>query len=90
MMHRRRLRIGVRGGPTGSRRRGGDAGWCRPSGRLKGTLGFYELYLRLGAVFVWCQDAAGDARASSRINRSARRAVPERAARACVRCLRAT
>jgi hypothetical protein len=54
-----------------------------------GTNGFYERYLRLGAVFVWCEDAAGDARASSWINRSARMAVPVRAVRACLRCLRA-
>lgn len=54
-----------------------------------GTRGVYERYLRLGAVVVWCELAAGDARASLWSNRSARIAVPERAARACVLCLRA-
>jgi hypothetical protein len=55
-----------------------------------GTRGFYERYLRLGAVLVWCEGAAGDARATLWINRSARIALPERAARACVLCLRAS
>jgi hypothetical protein len=55
---------------------------------LDGTRGFYERYLRLGAVFVWCEDAAGDARATLWTNRSARIALPERASRACLRCLR--
>jgi hypothetical protein len=54
-----------------------------------GTRGFYERYLRLGAVLVWCESATGDARASLWINRSARIAVPERAAKACTDCLRA-
>jgi hypothetical protein len=53
-----------------------------------GTRGFYERYLRLGAVLVWCEGAAGDARATLWTNRSARIAVPERAARACLACLR--
>ena len=55
---------------------------------LDGTRGFYERYLRLGAVVVWCEAAAGDARAKPWINRSARIALPERAVQACVRCLR--
>lgn len=54
-----------------------------------GTRGFYERFLRLGAVAVWCEGAVGDARAALWTNRSARIAVPERAARACVLCLRA-
>jgi hypothetical protein len=54
-----------------------------------GTRGFYERYLRLGAVLVWCEGAAGDARAALWLNRSARIALPERAARACLLCLRA-
>ena len=54
-----------------------------------GTRGFYERYLRLGAVFVWCERAAGDARAALWVNRSARIALPERAAQACLLCLRA-
>lgn len=55
---------------------------------FEGTHGFYERYLRLSAVFVWCEDAAGDARASLWTNGSARISLPERAARACLRCLR--
>jgi hypothetical protein len=54
-----------------------------------GTRGFYQRYLRLGAVLVWCEGAAGEARAARWTNRSARIALPERAARACLACLRA-
>ena len=54
-----------------------------------GTRGFNQRYLRLGAVLVWCEGAAGDARASSWTNRAARIPIPERAARACLACLRA-
>lgn len=53
-----------------------------------GARGFYERYLRLGAVLVWCETAAGDGRAASWTNRSARIALPGRALRACVACLR--
>jgi len=56
---------------------------------FEGTRGFYERYLRLGAVLVWCETAIGDARALLWTNRSARIALPERAARACLLCLRA-
>ena len=56
---------------------------------LKGTKGFYERFLRLGSVLVWCETATADARASAWTNRSARIAVPERAARACLLALRA-
>jgi hypothetical protein len=52
-----------------------------------GTRGFYERYLRLGAVLVWCEGATGDAQAALWRNRSARIAVPERAVRACELCL---
>ncbi len=55
---------------------------------FEGTRGFYERYLRLGAVFVWCEDAAGDARADQWTNRSARIVLPDRAVRACLRSLR--
>lgn len=55
---------------------------------LEGTRGFYERYLRLGAVFVAAEAASSDARATLWFNRSARIAMPEPAARACLRCLR--
>ena len=54
-----------------------------------GTRGFYERYLRLSAVFVSAEAAVGDARATLWVNRSARIAMPEPAARACLDCLRA-
>jgi len=53
-----------------------------------GTRGFYQRYLRLGAVLVWCESATGGARASLWTNASARIPVPERAARACLLRLR--
>ena len=56
---------------------------------FKGTREFYERYLRLGGVLVWSEAAVGDARAATWENRSARIALPERAVRACVLCLRA-
>jgi hypothetical protein len=56
--------------------------------RLEDSRGFYERFLRLGAVLVWCETAAGDARASLWINRSARITLPEKAIRAGVQCLR--
>jgi hypothetical protein len=56
---------------------------------LGGSRGFYERFLRLGGVLVWCEAAAGDARANLWINRTARIALPERAIRASVQCLRA-
>ena len=56
---------------------------------LEGTRSFYDRFLRLGGVLVWCETAAGDARTSLWINRSARIALPERAIRAGVECLRA-
>lgn len=54
-----------------------------------GTRGFYERYLRLGVVLVWCEGAAGEGRAVKWSNRSARIRLPERAARACLLCLQA-
>ena len=56
---------------------------------FEGTRGFYERFLRLGAVLVSCDGAAGDARATLWINRSARIALPDRVGRACLVCLRA-
>jgi hypothetical protein len=55
----------------------------------EGTRQFYERFLRLGAVLVWCEGASDDGRATLWINRSARIAVPERALRACLVALRA-
>lgn len=52
-----------------------------------GTRGFYRRYLRLGAVFVWREDASVGGRVTTWTNASARIALPERAARACVACL---
>jgi hypothetical protein len=53
-----------------------------------GTRAFYERFLRLGAVLGWCEGAAGDARASLWVNRSARIPLPDRALRACLTSLR--
>lgn len=53
-----------------------------------GTKGFYDRYLRLGAVFVWSEAASADDRAATWVNRSARIPLPERAVRACLACLR--
>jgi hypothetical protein len=50
--------------------------------------GFYDRYLRLSGVIVWAETAEGDARAALWADPSARFAVPERAARACLACLR--
>jgi hypothetical protein len=59
------------------------------SGRgFDGARGFYERYLRLSAVFVSAEGADGHARATIWVNRSARIAMPEPAARASLRCLR--
>ena len=56
--------------------------------RLDGTRDFYERYLRLGAVFASAEDADGDARATLWFNRSARIAMPDPAAQACLGRLR--
>ena len=56
---------------------------------FEGSRGFYDRYLRLGAVIAWCEGAAGDDRAALWTNPSARIVLPERAALACVACLRA-
>jgi len=54
-----------------------------------GSRAFYERFLRLGAVMLWCEEASADSRAALWVNRSARIAVPERAVRACVICFQA-
>lgn len=56
---------------------------------VDGTRAFYERFLRLGGVIVWCEAAPADGRASSWTNGSARIAVPEGATRAVLACLRA-
>jgi hypothetical protein len=48
---------------------------------------FYARFLRLSAVIVWCEGAAGAAQATLWTNPSARIAVPARAIRACVASL---
>jgi hypothetical protein len=53
-----------------------------------GSRAFYERYLRLGAVFASSEDASGEDRATVWFNRSARIAMPDPAARACLLCLR--
>jgi hypothetical protein len=55
---------------------------------IDGGREFYERYLRLSAVFVSAEDAGRNARATLWFNRSARIAMPESAARACLTCLR--
>jgi hypothetical protein len=54
-----------------------------------GTRGFYERYLRLGAVFIWAEEAALEARATLWVNPSARIPVWEHAGRAALACLSA-
>jgi hypothetical protein len=56
---------------------------------LEGTRVFYERFLRLGGVFVWCDTASGNERAARWSNPSARLALPERAANVCLTLLRA-
>ena len=56
---------------------------------VDGTRGFYERFLRLGGIFVWCEGAAGDQRAALWPNPSARISLSDRAARACLLSLRA-
>lgn len=66
----------------------GDDAFFRSRG-LDGTRGFHARYLRLGAIVAWADEGAADARAVLWANRSARIAVPERAGRALLACLRA-
>ena len=54
---------------------------------FEGRREFYDRYLRLGGVFVWCDGTLGDERGALWINRSARIPLPPSAARACLRCL---
>ena len=54
-----------------------------------GTRAFYERFLRLGAVLIWCESNDGEARAAAWVNRSARIAVDDRGLGACLASLRA-
>ncbi len=56
---------------------------------FEGTRDFYDRYLRLGGVLVWCDGAVGDERGALWVNPSARIPLPSPAAGACLRCLRA-
>ncbi|MFL5640739.1 MAG: hypothetical protein ACJ771_00175 [Chloroflexota bacterium] len=55
-----------------------------------GSRGFYDRFLRLSAVLIWCERATGEERASLWGNRSARIALPDQVARACLACLHAS
>ena len=52
-----------------------------------GSRAFYSQFLRLGAVLVWCEEASESERATLWRNGSARIAVPDAVARACLTCL---
>jgi hypothetical protein len=56
---------------------------------FEGTRGFYDRYLRLGAVVVLCEGTTSDARIALWSNRSARIPLPEPALGVCILCLRA-
>lgn len=49
---------------------------------------FYQRFLRLGAIIVWCESAVGDGRAAMWVNPSAQLVVPDAALRACLAALR--
>ena len=53
-----------------------------------GSRGFKDRFARLGAVFIFAEEAAGAARATVWTNANARIAFPGRANRACLACLR--
>jgi len=55
---------------------------------IDGARAFYERFLRLGGVIVWCETAMGDARAAWWANGSTRIAVPEAETRALLARLR--
>jgi hypothetical protein len=54
---------------------------------FEGSRAFYGQFLRLGAMLVWCEDAQDGERATLWRNGSARIAVPDAVARACLTCL---
>lgn len=55
---------------------------------FSGRRDFYARFLRLSGVVVWCEGAVGESRAYAWANPSARIALPDRAVRACLACLR--
>ncbi len=57
--------------------------------KLAGARGFYDRFLRLGAVLVWAESASADHRAELWVNPSARIEPSPRALRAIQACLRA-
>jgi hypothetical protein len=64
-----------------------DEAWFTARG-FAGSRAFYDRFLRLGAVFAWCEGAVGDDRSLPWRNGSARIAVPDRVAGACLTALR--
>jgi hypothetical protein len=56
---------------------------------FEGARGFYDRFLRLSGAFLFGETASGEERAALWINRSARIALPDRPARACLAALRA-
>ncbi len=56
---------------------------------LPGKRAFHDRLRRLGAVIVWCETAAGDAKAVAWRNGTARIGPPESVVRACLATLRA-
>ena len=56
---------------------------------LSGSRGFYDRFLRLGAVLLWSENASSDHRVQLWINQSARIEPPARALRAIHACLQA-
>ncbi len=56
--------------------------------RIESRRAFYDRFLRLSAVLIWCERARSEGRANAWVNGSARIVVPPRAMRACLACLR--
>lgn len=54
-----------------------------------GSRGFYDRLLRLGGIVAWAERATGDERATLWTNGSARTALPDRSAAACLAAFRA-
>jgi hypothetical protein len=54
---------------------------------IAGTREFYDRFLRLAGIVLWCESAAADTRAAAWTNGSARIAVPKATTRAVLACL---